>query len=81
MRVDKFLNAVNITKRRAISLDMCKNQVIAINGVLAKPSKEVKIGDIITLKLLDNEISYKVLALPSTKNIAKAKMNEYVEKL
>ena len=45
MRVDKFLNTVNITKRRAISEDMCKSGVVSINGVVAKPSKEVKIGD------------------------------------
>ncbi|ECL3821090.1 RNA-binding S4 domain-containing protein, partial [Campylobacter jejuni] len=28
MRVDKFLNVVNITKRRAISEDMCKSGVV-----------------------------------------------------
>ena len=33
MRVDKFLNSVNITKRRAVSEDMCKNGVVSINGL------------------------------------------------
>ena len=36
MRVDKFLNVVNITKRRAISEDMCKSGVVGINGVIVK---------------------------------------------
>lgn len=81
MRVDKFLNAVNITKRRSISLDMCKNGVIYINGNISKPSKEVKVGDIISLNLLNEQIKYKVLALPTTKNVAKAKSHEYVEKI
>lgn len=81
MRVDKFLNAVNITKRRSISLDMCKNGVICVNGNVVKPSKEVKVGDIISLNLLNEQIRFKVLALPTTKNVAKAKSNEYVEKL
>ena len=52
MRVDKFLNTVNITKRRAVSEDMCKSGVVSVNGVVAKPAKEVKIGGVITIKFL-----------------------------
>lgn len=71
MRVDKFLNVVNITKRRAISEDMCKSGVVGINGVIVKASKEVKVGDIITLHFTEYTQKYKVLALPSTKSIPK----------
>lgn len=81
MRVDKFLNAVNITKRRAVAEDMCKSGVVFINETLAKPAKAVKIGDIITLKLNAGEQKYKILALPILKNIPKNTQNEYVEKL
>ena len=61
MRVDKFLNIVNITKRRAISEDMCKSGVVSVNGVVAKPAKELKIGDEITIKFLTRQVRYKVL--------------------
>ncbi|MBM0636957.1 RNA-binding S4 domain-containing protein [Campylobacter sp. VicNov18] len=81
MRIDKFLNAVNIIKRRAIAEDMCRSGVVGINGVIVKASKEVKIGDIITLYFIQYTQSYKVLALPSTKNIPKNAQNEYVVKL
>ncbi|EAI1055127.1 RNA-binding S4 domain-containing protein [Campylobacter coli] len=81
MRVDKFLNAVNITKRRAISEDMCRSGVVGINGVIVKASKEVKIGDIISLHFADYTQEYKVLALPTTKNIPKNAQSEYVIKL
>lgn len=81
MRVDKFLNAVNITKRRAISEDMCRSGVVGINGVIVKASKEVKIGDIISLHFTDYTQEYKVLALPTTKNIPKNAQSEYVTKL
>ncbi len=81
MRVDKFLNAVNITKRRAISEDMCRSGVVGINGVIVKASKEVKIGDIISLHFTDYTQEYKVLALPTTKNIPKNAQSEYVVKL
>lgn len=80
MRVDKFLNAVNITKRRAISEDMCRSGVVGINGVIVKASKEVKVGDIISLHFTDYTQEYKVLALP-TKNIPKNAQSEYVVKL
>ncbi|EDO6591535.1 RNA-binding S4 domain-containing protein [Campylobacter coli] len=81
MRVDKFLNAVNITKRRAISEDMCRSGVAGINGVIVKASKEVKVGDIISLHFTDYTQEYKVLALPTTKNIPKNAQSEYVVKL
>lgn len=81
MRVDKFLNAVNITKRRAISEDMCRSGVVGINGVIVKASKEVKVGDIISLHFTDYTQEYKVLALPTTKNIPKNAQSKYVVKL
>ncbi len=81
MRVDKFLNAVNITKRRAIPEDMCRSGVVGINGVIVKASKEVKVGDIISLHFTDYTQEYKVLALPTTKNIPKNAQSEYVVKL
>ena len=81
MRIDKFMNAVNIVKRRSVAQDMLKNQVVLINGVVAKPSKEVKVGDTITIKYLKGDKSYEVLQIPTTKNIPKARMAEYVKEL
>lgn len=81
MRVDKFLNVVNITKRRAISEDMCKSGVVSVNGVVAKPSKDLKIGDKITIKFINYDISYEVLAIPTTKSIPKSAQNEYVKQI
>lgn len=81
MRVDNFLNVVNITKRRAISEDMCRSGIVSINGNIAKASKEIKIGDVISLNLNSGVRSYKVLALPTVKNIAKTEQSKYVEVL
>ena len=50
MRIDKYLSSVNILKRRSIAQDMCENGVVSINNIIAKPSKEVRVGDKITLK-------------------------------
>ena len=81
MRVDKFLNVVNITKRRAVSEDMCKSGVVSINNVIAKAAKEIKVGDIITIKMLDRELKFEVLAIPTGKNTPKSQQDRYVKEL
>lgn len=81
MRIDKFLNAVNITKRRAVAEDMLAHGVIFINENPVKKSKEVKVGDIITVKYLEYEDRFKVLQIPITKSTPKSKQDEYVQKL
>lgn len=81
MRIDKFLNSVNITKRRAISEDMCKNGVVKINDTVVKPAKDVKIGDIIEITYLQKVIKYEVLQIPASKTIPKSAQNEYVKEI
>jgi ribosome-associated heat shock protein Hsp15 len=81
VRIDKFLNSVNITKRRAISEDMCKNGVVKINDTVVKPAKDVKIGDIIEITYLQKVIKYEVLQIPASKTIPKSAQNEYVKEI
>lgn len=78
MRIDKFLNIVNITKRRAISEDMCKNGVVSVNGVVVKPSKIVKVSDIITIKFLTRQVNYEILKIPENKTIPKNSQCDFV---
>lgn len=75
------MNAVNIVKRRSVAQDMLKNQVVLINGVVAKAAKEVKVGDIITIQYLKGEKKYQVLQIPTTKNVPKARMSEYIKEV
>ncbi len=81
MRVDKFLNSVNIVKRRSIADEMCKEGVVFINGKKAKSAKDVKVGDIIEIHYLSGIKKYEVLQIPQTKTIPKSKKNEYVKEL
>ena len=81
MRIDKFLNAVNITKRRAVAEDMLKHKVVFVNDVCVKKAKEVKLNDIIEIKYLEKSNKFKVLQIPSTKSTPKSKMLEYVKEL
>ncbi|MDD3342506.1 MAG: RNA-binding S4 domain-containing protein [Sulfurospirillaceae bacterium] len=81
MRVDKFLNSVNLTKRRAVSEDMCKNGVVSINGIVAKASKDVKVGDKLSIAYLERNVVYEVLQIPVTKTIPKNLQDEYVREI
>ena len=81
MRIDKFLNSVNIVKRRAIAQDMIANRVVLLNGVVAKASREVKVGDKITINYLNGKKEYIVLKIPQTKTIPKSKMDEFVKEI
>jgi ribosomal 50S subunit-recycling heat shock protein len=81
MRIDKFLNAINLVKRRAIAEDMLAHKAVLVNGVEVKKSKEVKVGDIITLKFLDSEQKYKILQIPTTKTTPKSKQSLYIQRI
>ncbi len=61
MRIDKFLWSVRFYKTRNIAAEEIKKNRIAIGGNVVKSSKEVKIGDIITIR--KNQIDYKIKVL------------------
>jgi ribosomal 50S subunit-recycling heat shock protein len=81
MRVDKFLNAVNITKRRSVSQDMIENGVVLVNGIVAKASKNVEVGTVITINYLESVKKYKVVQIPTAKSTPKSLQNEYIEEI
>lgn len=60
-RLDKWLWAVRLYKTRALATDACRLGKITQNGIIAKASKEVKIGDRfeINLNQLHKEIEVK----------------------
>jgi len=81
MRIDKFLNSVNITKRRSIAQDMLSNQVVLINDKVVKASKRVEVGDVVTINYLESSKRYKVLQIPTTKSTPKSLQAEYIKEI
>lgn len=51
MRLDVFLKKSQLIKRRVVAKELVEKQKILINEKVAKPSSEVKTGDILTLNL------------------------------
>jgi ribosomal 50S subunit-recycling heat shock protein len=81
VRVDKWLSSVNLVKRRTIAQDMVKSGVVFINGVQAKPSKNVAVGDIIKIEYLKGAKEFEVLKIPTTKTIPKSAKDEYFQEI
>ena len=81
MRIDKFLNSVNITKRRSVAQDMLTNKVVLINDIVAKASKNVEVGSVITINYLETSKRYEVLQIPTTKSTPKSLQAEYIKEL
>lgn len=51
MRIDKYLKISRIIKRRTIANEACDQGRISVNGKVVKASYDVKIGDIIEIKM------------------------------
>ncbi len=66
MRLDKYLKVARIIKRRTIANEACDAGRVLINDKVAKASQNVKIGDIIELKLGNNVIKVEVTAIKDT---------------
>ncbi len=81
MRIDKFLNSVNITKRRSVAQDMIASKVVLINGIVVKSSKNVDVGNKITINYLNGSKNYQVLQIPTTKSTPKSLQHEYIKEL
>ncbi|MFT5387183.1 MAG: ribosome-associated heat shock protein Hsp15 [Candidatus Omnitrophota bacterium] len=50
VRIDKWLWAVRICKTRVVASDGCKRDKVKIDGQLAKPSREVRKDQIVSLQ-------------------------------
>ncbi len=61
MRIDKFLKVSRVIKRRTVAAEACSGGRIEINGKAAKPAKEVKSGDVVTVSFGSNSLTFEVL--------------------
>ncbi|MCQ2175187.1 MAG: RNA-binding S4 domain-containing protein [Bacteroidales bacterium] len=63
VRIDKYVWAIRCFKTRSEATEACKGNKVQINGAPVKPSKEVRIGDIIAVRKGIIQYTYKVLQL------------------
>ena len=58
MRIDKFLKVSRVIKRRTVAAEACSGGRIEINGKAAKPAKEVKPGDVVTVSFGSSSLTF-----------------------
>ena len=70
MRLDKFLKVSRLIKRRTLAKEVADVGRIEVNGRVAKPSTELKVGDVLRLDFGSRVVKVEVTAL--AKAVAKA---------
>ena len=63
LRLDKYLWCIRVFKTRSDATDACKGNKVRVGGSPAKPSKEVKPGEIIDIQKGTVRYSYRVIRL------------------
>ena len=57
MRLDLFLKETRIIKRRTIAKEFCERGLVKANEKVAKPSYEVKSGDVLNIRFGEKDFS------------------------
>jgi ribosome-associated heat shock protein Hsp15 len=79
-RIDKWMWATRIFKTRTIAAEACKRNRVSVNDVPAKPSRMLRVGDVVQVKKPPVVYSFKVLDVTSNRVGAKLVPN-YLENI
>ncbi len=80
VRVDKWLWAMRVFKTRTVATEACKKGRVFIGNVVAKPSRTIKVGDVVNVRKPPVTYSFKVLALAQNRLGAKL-VPDYMENI
>ena len=61
MRLDKYLKVSRLVKRRTVANELCDAKHVTVNGKVARASYDVKVGDKITIRFGQKELTVEVL--------------------
>ena len=73
MRLDKYLKVSRSIKRRTIAKECVDRGLVTLNSKTAKASTEVKVGDILEVKIKNKLSTYRVEAVLEYATEEKAK--------
>ena len=66
MRLDKYLKVSRIIKRRTVAKEASEGGRVTINGKAAKPSSEVKPGDVLEIRFGEKMARYRIVSVAET---------------
>ncbi len=79
MRLDLFLKMSRLCLRRAIAQELCDAGAVSINGVSAKSSRVVRVGDEIALHRRQHVLKLRVIMVPAIRQIARSEAPQLYE--
>ena len=71
VRIDKWLWCVRAFKTRSAAAEACRDGAVTVNGNDAKPGRDVRTGDTVTVRLHGLTRTLRVETLPRTRVAAK----------
>ncbi|MDE7464846.1 MAG: RNA-binding S4 domain-containing protein [Muribaculaceae bacterium] len=80
VRIDKWLWSMRVFKTRTIATDACKKGRVMMGGTAVKPSRAIKVGDIIEVKKPPITYTFRVKQLTGNRLGAKL-VPDYLENL
>ncbi len=63
MRLDKYLKVSRIIKRRTVACEACEQGKVMVNGKVAKPSVNVKEGDILEITFGERVLRAEIVSI------------------
>jgi ribosome-associated heat shock protein Hsp15 len=79
VRLDKWLWAARFFKTRALAARSCELGRVASNGTPAKPSREVRVGDLLEVRSEAGEFAVSVLVISEVRGPAALALTYYQE--
>ncbi len=80
LRIDKWLWAVRIFKTRSMAAGACRKGKVIIDGVPVKPSRQIKVHEVVQVRKAPVTYSFRVTGLLA-KRLSAKKVLEYVENI
>jgi ribosomal 50S subunit-recycling heat shock protein len=71
MRLDSFLKVSRLVIRRTVAAELCRAGAVLVNATVAKPGREVKPDDLITLRRRGQLLQLRIIVVP-TGNVPKS---------
>jgi ribosomal 50S subunit-recycling heat shock protein len=72
MRLDHYLRASRLVLRRSVAQELCEAGAVEVNGLPARASRQVRVGDLLTVRRRGRALTVRLTALPAAKQVSRA---------
>jgi ribosomal 50S subunit-recycling heat shock protein len=79
MRLDLFLKVSRLCSRRSIAQKLCDAGLVSINGRPAKSAHNVKVEDVITMRIRNHLLTVRVNLVPTARSVSKTAATDLYE--